>query len=46
VPDVDQTFGGTFSDSSPAPGRTYPPCVKRDIPWLGKTETPKVVSGG
>ena len=45
VPDVDQTFGGTFSDSSPAPGRTYPPCVKRDIPWLGKTETPKVVGG-
>ena len=43
VPDVDQTFGGTFSDSSPAPGRTYPPCEKRNIPWLGKTEKPKVV---
>ena len=45
VPDVDQTFGGTFSDSSPAPGRTYPPCEKRNIPWLGKTEKPKVVGG-
>jgi branched-chain amino acid transport system substrate-binding protein len=44
VPDVDQTFGGTFSDSTPAPGRTYPPCVKRNIPWIGKTEKPKLVS--
>ena len=25
VPDVDQTFGGTFSDNTPAPGRTYRP---------------------
>jgi branched-chain amino acid transport system substrate-binding protein len=45
VPDVDQTFGGTFGDNTPAPSRTYPPCEKRDIPWLGKTETPKVVGG-
>ena len=45
VPDVDQTFGGMFSENTPAPGRTDPPCEKRDIPWLGKTEKPKVIGG-
>jgi branched-chain amino acid transport system substrate-binding protein len=45
VPQVDQTFGGTFSDSTPAPGRKYPPCVKKSLPWQGKTQTPKVVAG-
>jgi branched-chain amino acid transport system substrate-binding protein len=42
IPNVDQTFGGTFSSKTPAPGRTYPPCVKRNLPWVGKTQTPKV----
>jgi branched-chain amino acid transport system substrate-binding protein len=45
VPQVDQTFGGTFSESTPAPGRTFPPCVKKKLPWQGKTQTPKVVAG-
>jgi branched-chain amino acid transport system substrate-binding protein len=42
IPNVDQTFGGTFSASTPAPGRTSPKCVKRSLPWIGKTQTPKV----
>ena len=27
IPNVDQTFGGTFSETTPAPGRTFPPCA-------------------
>lgn len=42
VPSVDQTFGGTFSSSTPAPGRTSPKCVKRSLPWIGKEVVPKV----
>src|SRR3954453_578020 len=42
IPGVDQTFGGTFSASTPAPGRTNPKCVKRSLPWIGKTQHPKV----
>jgi branched-chain amino acid transport system substrate-binding protein len=43
IPDVDQTFGGTFSGSTPAPGRNAPGCEKRDLPWLGKSTPVKVV---
>jgi branched-chain amino acid transport system substrate-binding protein len=43
IPQVDQTFGGTFSPSTPAPGRANPACVKRSLPWIGKTKHPKVV---
>jgi branched-chain amino acid transport system substrate-binding protein len=42
VPGVTQTFGGTFSSSTPAPGRTAPACVKRKLPWIGKEIVPKV----
>jgi branched-chain amino acid transport system substrate-binding protein len=42
VPGVTQTFGGTFSSSTPAPGRTAPACVKRKLPWIGKEIHPKV----
>jgi branched-chain amino acid transport system substrate-binding protein len=42
IPQVDQTFGGTFSSSTPAPGRNSPACVKRSLPWIGKTQHPKV----
>jgi branched-chain amino acid transport system substrate-binding protein len=42
IPNVDQTFGGTFSAKTPAPGRTNPKCVKRSLPWIGKTQHPKV----
>jgi branched-chain amino acid transport system substrate-binding protein len=43
VPGVTQTFGGTFSAKTPAPGRTAPACVKRSLPWIGKETKPKVI---
>ena len=43
VPNVDQTFGGYFGPNKPAPGRNYPACVKRKLPWQGKI---KVVKNG
>ena len=45
IPGVDQTFGGTFSSSTPAPGRNFPGCEKKSLPWLGKATPVKVVSG-
>ena len=36
VPNVDQTFGGLFRPSSPAPGRAQPKCIKKSLPWQGK----------
>jgi branched-chain amino acid transport system substrate-binding protein len=42
VPNVDQTFGGTYSPKTPAPGRTFPQCVKKTLPWQGKEITPPV----
>src|SRR5579859_7039406 len=35
IPKVNQTFGGTFAASKPSPSRTFPPCVKRSLPWSG-----------
>ena len=35
IPKVNQTFGGTFAASKPPPGRAFPPCVKRSLPWVG-----------
>jgi len=32
IPNVDQTFGGLFSKSSPPPGRSQPPCKKASLP--------------
>jgi branched-chain amino acid transport system substrate-binding protein len=43
VPNVDQSFAGLFKKSSPPPGRTQPPCVKKSTPWQGKI---KVVKNG
>jgi branched-chain amino acid transport system substrate-binding protein len=43
VPGVDQSFGGLFTPSSPAPGRTQPACKKVKTPWQGKI---KVVANG
>jgi branched-chain amino acid transport system substrate-binding protein len=43
VPNVDQSFGGLFTPSSPPPGRTQPPCKKLKTPWQGKI---RVVSDG
>jgi branched-chain amino acid transport system substrate-binding protein len=43
VPSVDQSFGGLFKPSSPPPGRSQPPCVKRSTPWQGKIQ---VVANG
>jgi len=36
VPNVNQSFGGLFKRTSPPPGRTQPPCVKKKLPWQGK----------
>ena len=36
VPQVTQAFGGVFSHSTPAPGRTFPKCVHKKLPWTGK----------
>ncbi|TML90466.1 MAG: hypothetical protein E6G08_02780 [Actinobacteria bacterium] len=44
VPNVDQSFGGSYSTKTPAPGRTFPPCVKKKLPWQGKVITPKVTT--
>jgi branched-chain amino acid transport system substrate-binding protein len=35
IPQVDQTFGGTFSTETPAPSREFPPCEEADLPWVG-----------
>ena len=35
IPQVDQTFGGTFSTDTPAPGRDFPACEEADLPWVG-----------
>jgi branched-chain amino acid transport system substrate-binding protein len=36
IPNVDQTFGGFFSPTTPAPDRTNPQCAKRTPPpWVG-----------
>ncbi len=43
VPNVDQTFGGVFTESSPPPGRQQPPCEDADLPWEGQIQ---VVEGG
>ena len=43
VPNVDQTFGGLFKPSSPAPGRSQPKCVKKTLPWQGKI---RVITNG
>ena len=36
VPGVDQAYGGVFGPKKLAPGRAFPPCVKRKLPWQGK----------
>jgi branched-chain amino acid transport system substrate-binding protein len=36
VPGVTQAFGGTFSTTTPSPGRGEPVCTKRSLPWQGK----------
>jgi branched-chain amino acid transport system substrate-binding protein len=41
VPNVDQSFGGLFKKTSPPPGRTQPPCVKKQLPWQGKIRVVK-----
>jgi branched-chain amino acid transport system substrate-binding protein len=45
IPNVDQTFGGTFNTSTPAPGRTSPKCVKSKLPWVGKAQKVQVAAG-
>ncbi len=35
IPDVDQSFGGTFTADGPSPDRENPPCEERELPWSG-----------
>jgi len=35
IPQVDQTFGGTFGPDTPPPSREDPACEERDLPWTG-----------
>jgi branched-chain amino acid transport system substrate-binding protein len=35
IPEVDQTFGGTFSTDTPPPSRDFPGCEEADLPWVG-----------
>ena len=35
IPGVTQDFGGTFGDDTPPPGRDFPGCEERDLPWTG-----------
>jgi branched-chain amino acid transport system substrate-binding protein len=35
IPQVDQTFGGTFSSETPPPERDNVACEPRDLPWQG-----------
>jgi branched-chain amino acid transport system substrate-binding protein len=37
IPQVDQTFGGTFSTDTPAPGRDFPKCEEAELPWVGNS---------
>ena len=46
VPQVDQTFGGTFSPETPPPGRDFPTCEKKQLPWIGKSQAVPVVAAG
>jgi len=41
VPNVDQTFSGVFGPNKPAPGRAFPPCVKKKLSWHGKIKEVK-----
>jgi branched-chain amino acid transport system substrate-binding protein len=45
IPNVNQTFGGTFSSTTPAPGRTFPGCTKRSLPWQGQVQSVPVIGG-
>jgi branched-chain amino acid transport system substrate-binding protein len=35
VPQVDQTFGGTFGPDTASPSRDFPACEQRELPWAG-----------
>ena len=39
VPNVDESFGGLFTPSTPSPGRGQPSCVKHTFAWTGKEST-------
>ena len=39
IPEIDQQFGGLFSEDAPAPDRENPKCVKGSEPkWVGNAE--------
>jgi branched-chain amino acid transport system substrate-binding protein len=41
VPNVGQSWGGTFAANKPAPGRNFPACTKKKLPWQGKIRVVK-----
>lgn len=39
IPEVDQAFGGIFTEDTPSPDRENPKCEKGEpVPWVGKAE--------
>jgi branched-chain amino acid transport system substrate-binding protein len=38
VPEVEQSFGGTFTPDTPAPDRQNPKCEETELPWQGQLE--------
>ncbi len=37
IPEVDQTFGGTYSTETDPPERDNTACEPRDLPWQGNS---------
>lgn len=37
IPEVDQSFGGSFTKEGGMPSREIPTCEARDIPWIGNS---------
>ena len=35
IPEVDQSFGGVFTEDTPPPGHDFPECTTAELPWHG-----------
>jgi branched-chain amino acid transport system substrate-binding protein len=46
IPEVDQSFGGIFTENTPPPDRENPQCEEADLPWAGKAEPVNFGGGG
>jgi branched-chain amino acid transport system substrate-binding protein len=38
IPEVEQSFGGVFTEDTPPPDRENPECEEADLPWAGQAE--------